>query len=140
VFENRVLRRVFGPKRDEVTEEWRKLHNEELSELYSLPNIVGVVKSRRMRWEGHVARMGEGRGVHRVLVGKPEGKRSLGRPRCKWEDNINMDLQEVGGSCGDWMELAQDRDRWQALVGTVKNLRVPKMQGISCLAAEPVSF
>ena len=131
VFENRVLRIVFGPKRDELTGEWRKLHNEELSDLYSLPNIVRVVKSRRMRWEGHVARMGEGRVVHRVLVGKPEGKRPLGRRRRRWEDNIKMDLQEVQGSCGDWMELAQDRDRWRALVSTVKNLRVPKMRGIS---------
>ena len=126
----RVLRRVFGPKRDEVTGEWRKLHNEELSDLYSLPNIVRVVKSRRKRWAGHVARMGEGRGVHRVLVGKPEGKRPLGRPRRRWEDNINMDLQEVGGDCGDWMELAQDKDRWRALVSTVRNLRVTKMRGI----------
>ena len=88
----RVLRRVFGPKRDEVTREWRKLHNEKLSDLYSLPNIVRVVKSRRMRWEGHLVRMGEGRGVHRVLVGKPEGKRPLGRPRRRREDNIKMDL------------------------------------------------
>jgi len=96
-FENRVLRRVFGPKRDEVTMEWRKLHNEELRDLYSLPNIVWVVKSRRMRWTGHVACMGEGRGVHRVLVGKPEGKRPLGRPRRRWEDNIKLDLREVGG-------------------------------------------
>ena len=127
VFENRVLRSVFGPKRDEVTGEWIKLHNEELSDLYSLPNIVRVVKSRRMRRAGHVARMGEGRGVHRVLVGKPEGKRPLGRPRRRWEDNIEMDLQEVGRGCGDWMELAQDRDRWRALVSTVRNLRVPKM-------------
>ena len=111
--------------------EWRKLHNEELSDLYSLPNIVRMVKSRRMRWVGHVARMGEGRGVQRVLFGKPEGKRPLGRPRHSWEDNIRMDLQEVGESCGDWMELAQDRDRWRALVGTVRNLRVPKMRGIS---------
>jgi len=101
VFENRVLRRVFGPKRDEVTREWRKLHNEELSDLYPLPNSVRVVKSRRMRWAGHVACMGEGRGVHRVLVGKPEGKRPLGRPRRRWEDNIKMALQEVGGGCGD---------------------------------------
>jgi hypothetical protein len=122
-----VLRRVFGPKRDEETGEWRKVHNEELSGLYSLPNIVRVVKSRRMRWAGHVARMGEGRGVYRVLVGEPEGKRPLGRPRHRWEVNIKMDLQEVGGSCGDWMELAQDRDRWRALVGMVRNLRVPKM-------------
>ena len=87
-----------------------------------------------------MARMGDGRGVHRVLVGKPEGKRPLGKPRRRWEDNIKMDVQEVGGGCGDWMELAQDRDSWRALVGTVRNLRVPKMRGISCLAAEPVSF
>jgi hypothetical protein len=100
VFDNKVLMRVFGPKRDEVTREWRKLHNEELNDLYSLPNIVRVVKSRRMRWAGHVARMGEYIGVHRVLVGKPEGKRPLGRPRHRWEDNIKMDLQEVGG--GAW--------------------------------------
>jgi len=126
-----VLRRVFGPKRDEVTGEWRKLHNEELSNLYSLPNIVLVVKSRRMRWAGHVARMGQWRGVYRVLVGKPEGKRPLGRPRHRWEDNIKMDLQEVGGSCGDWMELVQDRDSWRTIVSTVMNLRVPKMWGIS---------
>ena len=97
VFENRVLRRIFGPERDEVTGEWKKLHNEELSDLYSLPNIVRVVKSRRMRWAGHVARMGEGRVVHRVLVGKPEGKRPLGRPRRRWEDNIEMDLQKWEG-------------------------------------------
>jgi len=96
VFENTVLRRVSGPKRDEVTGEWRKLHNEELSDLYSLLNIVQVVKLRRMRWVGHVARMGQGRGVYRVLVGKTEGKRPLGRPRCRWEDNIKLDLQEVG--------------------------------------------
>ena len=99
--------------------------------MYSLPNIVLVVKSRRMRWAGHEARMGEGRDVHRVLVGKPVGKRPLGRPRRRWEDNIKMDLQEVGGSCGDWMELSQDRNRWRALVGTVRNLRVPKRRGIS---------
>ena len=109
--ENRVLRRVFGPKRDEVTGEWRKLHNEELSDLYFLPNTVRVVKSRRMRLVGHLARMCEWRVVHRVLVGKHEGKRTMGRPRRRWEDNIKMDFQEVGGSCGDWMELAQDRDR-----------------------------
>ena len=119
-----VLRRVFGSKRDEVTGEWRKLHNEEVRDLCSLPNIVWVVKSRRMRWAGHVALMGEGRGVHRILVRKPEGKRPLGRPRRRWEDTIKMDLREVGGG-GDRMELAQDRDRWQALVNTVMNLRVP---------------
>ena len=111
----RVLRKVFGSKRDEVTGQWRKLHNEELNDLYSLPNIVRVVKSRRMRWAGHVARMEENRVVYRVFVGKPEGKRPLERPRRRWEDNIKMDLQEVGGGRGDWMELAQDRDRWRHL-------------------------
>ena len=97
MFENMVLRRVFGPKRDEVTGKWRKIHNEELRDLYSLPNIVRVVKSRRVRWAGHVARMGEGRGEHRVLVGIPEGKSTLERPRRRWEDNIKMDLRELGG-------------------------------------------
>ena len=92
-----------------------------------LPNIVRVVKSRRMR----LARMGQGRRVYRVLVAKPEEKRPLGRPRRRWEDNIKMDLQEVGGVCGDWMELAQDRDRWRALVSTVMNIRIPRMRGIS---------
>jgi hypothetical protein len=124
VFENRLLRRVFGPKRDEVTGEWRKLHNEELNDRYFLSNIVRVVKSRNMRSAGHVACMSEEKGVHRVLVGKPEEKRPLGRPRRRWEDNIKMDLQEVGGGGGDWMELAQDSDRWRVLKSTVKNLRV----------------
>ena len=98
MFENRVLRRIFGPRRDEVTGEWRKLHNEELNDFYSSPNIVRVIKSRRMRWAGHVAHMGEGRGIYRVLVGKLEVNRPLGRPRRRWEDNIKMDIQEVG--CG----------------------------------------
>jgi hypothetical protein len=120
-----VFRRVFEPKGDEVTGERRKLHKDKLSDLYTLPNIVRVIKSRRMRSAGHVARMGEGRGVHRVLVGKPEGKRPLGRPKRRWEDNIKMELQEVGRGCGDWMELAQDRDRWRALVSAVMNFRVP---------------
>ena len=111
VFENRVLRRIFGNKRDGVTGEWRKLHKEELNDLYCSPNIMRVIKSRIMRWAGHVARMEEGRGKHKVLVEKSEGKRSLGRPRRRWEDNIKMDLQEVGRGCGDWMELAKDRDR-----------------------------
>ena len=126
-----MLRKLFGPKRDEVTNEWRKLHKEELNDLYSSPYIVRVIKSRRMRLAGHVARMGERKGVYRVLVGKSEGKRPLGRSRRRWEDNIKMDLQEVGGGCGDWIELAQDRDKWRALVSTVMNLRVPKMRGIS---------
>jgi hypothetical protein len=129
VFENTVLRRVFWPKRDEATGEWRKLHNEELNDLYSLPNIVRVVIPRRMRWLGHVARTGEERGVHRVLVEKPEGKSPMGRPSRRWEDNIKMDLQAVGGGCGDWIELAQDRDRWRALVSTVKNFRVSSKCG-----------
>ena len=93
--------------------------------LYSSPNIVRVIKSRRMRWAGHVARMGEGRGVYRVLVGKPVGRRPLGRPRRRWDDNIRMDLREMGRGCVDWMELAQDRDRWRALVSAVMNLQVP---------------
>jgi len=105
VFQNRVLRRLFGPKRDEVTGEWRKLNNEELRDLYSLPIIVRVVKSRRMRWAGHVVCMGEGRGVHRVLVGKPEVKRPLGRPRRKWEDDIKMALRELGGVETGWSSL-----------------------------------
>jgi len=108
VFENRVLRRIFGPKRDEVTGEWRKLHNEELNDLYCSPNIVRVIKSRRMRWAGNVARMGEGRGVYRVLLGKPERMRPMGRPRRRWVDNIKMDLREVGCGVMDWIELAQD--------------------------------
>jgi hypothetical protein len=124
VFENRVVRRVFGSKRFEVTGEGRTLHNEELNDLYSLPIIVRVVKSRRMRWAGHVARMGEERGVYSVLVGKPEGRRPLGRPRRRWEDNINMDLREVGAGRGNWMELAHDRDGWWALVSTVGDFRI----------------
>jgi hypothetical protein len=120
-----VLRRIFGPKRDDVTGEWRKLHNEELNGLYSLPNIVRVIKSRRLRWVGHVASMGEGRGMYRFLVGKHEGKITLGRPMRRWEDNIRMNLQEVGCGCEEWIGLAQDRDRWRALVSAVRNLRVP---------------
>ena len=124
VFENRVLRRTFGFKRDEVTGERRKLHNEEHNDLHSTPNIARVIKSRRMRCTGHVAHMGEKRDIYRVLVGKPEGKWPLGRPRRRWEDNIKMDLQEVGCGGMDWIELAQDRDRWLALVNAVMNLQV----------------
>jgi hypothetical protein len=101
------------------------IHNEELNNLYSSPNIVRAIKSRRINWAGHVACMGEKRGIYRVLVGKPGGKRSLGRPRHRWEDNIKMGLQEVGCGGMDWIELAQDRDRWQALVNVVMNIQVP---------------
>jgi len=125
VFENMVLRRIFGLRRDEVMGEWRRLHNEELSDLYSSPNIMRVIKSRRMRWAGHVACMGEERGVYRVLVGKQEGKRPLGTPRRRWVDNIRTDLQEVGCGYMDWIGRAQDRDRWRTLVSAVMNLRVP---------------
>jgi hypothetical protein len=125
VFENRVLRRIFGPKRDEVTGEWRKLHNEELRDLYSSPSIIRIIKSRRMSWAGHVARMWEKRNTHRLLVGKPEEKRPLGRPRHRWVDNIRMDLGEVGWGDVDWIGLDNDRNRWRALVNSVLNLRVP---------------
>jgi hypothetical protein len=125
VFENRVLRRRFGSKRDEVTGEWRRLHNEELNDLYSSPNIIRVIKSRRMRWVGHVACMGDGIGAFRILVGIPEGRRPLRKPRRRWEDNIKMDLQEVGWNGVAWFGMAPDRERWRALVNAVMNLRVP---------------
>jgi hypothetical protein len=125
VFENKVLRRIFGPKMDEVTGEWRRLHNKELYALYSSPSIIRVIKSRRLRWAGHVERMGERRGAYRAMVGKPEGRRPLERPRRRWEDNIKMGLREVGWGGIDWINLAQDRDRWRALVNAVMNLRVP---------------
>jgi hypothetical protein len=124
VFENRVLRRIFGPKRDEVTAEWRKLHSGELHNLYSSSDIIRQIKSKRMRWVGHVTRVGEGRNVYRVLVGKPKGKRPLERPRHRWEDGIKMDLKEIGWGGVEWIHLAQDRDRRQALVNAVMNLRV----------------
>jgi hypothetical protein len=123
VFENRALRGIFGPKGDEVTGEWRKLHNGELHNLYSSPDIIRQIKSRRMRWAVHVARMGEGRKVYRVLVGKPEGKRPLGRPRRRWEDGIKMDLREIVWRV-EWIHLAQDSDRWRAVVNAGMNLRV----------------
>jgi hypothetical protein len=108
-----------------VTGEWRKLHNEGLHDLYSSPSIIRVVKSRRIRWAGHVARMSEKRNAYRLLVGKPEGRMPLGRPRRRWLDNIRMDLVEVGWDDVDWIGLAQDRDRWRALVNSVLSLPVP---------------
>jgi hypothetical protein len=125
VFENRVLRRIFGPKRDEVTGEGRKLHNEELHDLYSSPSIIRIIKTKRVRWAGHVARMGEKRNAYTMFVGNPEGRMPLGRPRLTWVDNIRMDLVEVGWGDVDWVGLAQDRDRWRALVNSVLNLLVP---------------
>ena len=122
IFENNLLR-IFGCKRNEVIEKWRK-PNEELN-LYPSPNIVWVMKSRRMRWVGHVMYMGERRSIYRVLVEIPEGKRPFGRPRYRWEDNIKMDLQELGCGDMDWFKLAQDRDRWWVLVNVVMNLQVP---------------
>jgi hypothetical protein len=121
----RVLRRIFGSKRDGVTGGWRNLHNEELHNLYSSPSIIRIIKSRRMRWAGHVARMGEKGNVYRLLVGKPEGKRPLRRPRRRWIDNIKLDLLEIGLNVVEWIGLAQDRYRWRALVNSVMNLRVP---------------
>jgi hypothetical protein len=125
VFENKVLRRIFEPKRDEVTGEWRKLHNEELHDLYSSPSIIRIIKSRRMRWAGHVARMGEKRNAYKLLVGKPKGKSPLGRPRRRWVDSIKMNLLDVGWGGVEWIGLAQDRDRWRALLNAFMNFRVP---------------
>jgi hypothetical protein len=119
VFENRVLRRIFGPKRDEMTGGWRKLHNEQLHNLYSSPSIIRVIKSRRVRWAELAERMGEMRNAYRILVGKPEGKRLLGRPRRRW-----VDLREVGWDDRAWIFLALDRDRWRAHANAVMNLRV----------------
>jgi hypothetical protein len=125
VFESRVLRKICGPKRDEVIGDWRKLHNEELHNLYSSPNIIRMIKSRSMRWAQHVALMGEKGNAYRILVGKADGKRPLGRPRRRWVDNINIDLREIGWDCVNWIDLAQDRGQWRALVNTVMNLPVP---------------
>jgi hypothetical protein len=120
VFENRVLRRIFGPKRDEVTGGWRKLHNEELCDLYSSPSIIRIITARRARWAGHVGRMGEKRKAYRLLVRKPEGRRPLERPRRRWVDSIRIDLVQVGWGGVDWIGLAQDRDRWRAQLNGVR--------------------
>ncbi|KAJ4448643.1 hypothetical protein ANN_00033 [Periplaneta americana] len=136
VFENKVLRKIFGAKRDEVTGEWRKLHNTELHALYSSPDIIRNIKSRRLRWAGHVARMGESRNAYRVLVGRLEGKRPLGRPRRRWEDNIKMYLREVGYDDRDWINLAQDRDCWRAYVRAAMNLRINCTIPVSSLIHE----
>jgi hypothetical protein len=125
VFENRLLRRIFGPNRDEVTGGWRRLHNEELHNLYSSPSIIRMIKPRRMGWAGHVAQVGERRNAYRILMGRPEGRRPLGRPRRRWVDNNKMDLREIGWDGIDWIDLAEDRDQWRALMNTVMNLRVP---------------
>jgi hypothetical protein len=125
MFENRVLRRMFGPKRDGVTGEWRKPHNEELHNLYSLSSIIRIFRSRRMRWMGHVEQMGEKRIVYRLLVGKPQGKRPLGGPRRRWIGNVKMGLLEIAFIVVEWIGLAQVRYRWRALVNVVLNLRVP---------------
>jgi len=124
LFENRVLRKIFGPTRNEVTGEWRQLHNDELNDLYFSPNIVLVIKSRRMRWVGHVAHMGERRGVHSVLVGKPEGKIYLEDPGVDGTIILRWVFRKWDVGVMDWIDLAQDRDRWRALVKAVMNLQV----------------
>jgi hypothetical protein len=125
VSEDRVLRRIFGPKRHEVKRDWRKLRNEELHKSYSSPSIIEMVTSRRMRWVERVARMGEQRNAYRILVEKPEGKRPVGRSRLRWVSNIKLDHREIGWGDMDWLDLAQDRDQWRALLNTVMNLQVP---------------
>jgi hypothetical protein len=125
VFENRVLRRIFEPKRDEVTGEWRKLHNEELPDLHSPPSIIRMIKSKRMRWAFHVARIGEKSNAYSLLVGAPEGKSPLRKPRRRWVDNIRKDLGEVGWRDVDWIGLAQDRNRWRAVVNSILNILIP---------------
>jgi hypothetical protein len=120
-----LSRRIFGPKRDEVTGGWLQLHNDDLHNLYSYPSIIRMMKSRKMGWTGHVARMGEKGNAYRILVGKPEGRIPLGRTGSRWMDNIKMDLKEIGWDGMDWIDLAQGRDQWRALVNTAMNLRVP---------------
>jgi hypothetical protein len=119
-----VLRSIFGPRRDEVSEGWEKLHNEELRDSHTSPSIIRMIKSRRMRWVGHIARMRENRNAYRLLVGKLEGKRPLRRPICRWVYNIKMDLGDIGWGGVEWIVLAQHRDKWRVLVNSVMNLRV----------------
>jgi hypothetical protein len=125
VFEKRVLRSIFGPKKEKVTGGWRRLHNEELHNLYTSPDIIMVIKSRKMRWAGHVVQMGEMRNAYNILVGKSEVKRPFGIPRLRWEDNIKMDLKEIGWEGVDWIHQVQDRVQWQALMNMVMKLCVP---------------
>ena len=125
MFEDKVLMKIFGAKRNEITGEWRKLHNADLHVLYSSPNIIRNLKSRRLGWAGHIARTEQSRNAYRVLVGKPEGKRPLGRPKHRWEDNIKMDLRKVGCDSGDCISLSEDRDQWRTYIRAVMNLRVP---------------
>jgi hypothetical protein len=125
VFDSRVRRRIFGPKRDEVMGVWRKLHSEELHNLYSSPNIIRTIKSWRMRWAGYAALMEDKRNLCGILVGKPEGTRPIGRPRGRWKNNIKMDLREIGWNGVDWIDLTQDSYQWKTLVNTVMNFRVP---------------
>jgi hypothetical protein len=125
LFSLRVPRRIFGLKRGEVTGDWRKLRNEELHNLHSSPSIIRMIKSRRMRWTGNVARKEAKMNAYRILVGKPEGKRPLGRPTRRWVDNIKINLRDIGLDGKDWIDLAQDRDQWRAVVNTVMNLRFP---------------
>jgi acyl-CoA hydrolase len=122
--ENRVLRGIFGPKREEVARGWRRLHNEELHNLYTLPNVIRVIKLRRMRWVGHVVGMGEMKNVYNILVTNPEEKGPVERPRCRWDDNIEINLRETVWKAVDWIHLAQDRDHLQVIVNTTMNLRV----------------
>jgi hypothetical protein len=125
VLENSVLRRIFVLKRDEMTGGWRKLRNEELRDLYASPSIIRIIKSRGVRWAGHVARMGEKRPAYRLLVGRPEGKRPVGRPRRRLVDNTKMVLVKKGWSGVDWIGIAQDKNKWRAVVNAIMNLRVP---------------
>ncbi|KAJ4449366.1 hypothetical protein ANN_00764 [Periplaneta americana] len=134
VLENKVLRKIFGAKRDEITKDWRKLHNAELHALCSSPDIIRNIKSRRLMWAGHIARMGKSRNAYRVLVGRPEGERPLERSRHRWEDDIKMNLREVGYDDRDWINLAQDRDQWRAYVRAAMNLRINKCRPSLCVA------